>query len=339
MAIKIAVVGLGGRGQDWVREVRASPAFELAACAEIDQGVLQSARLKLQIPALLCFPDLEKALDRVACEAVIVATPADCHVTACEAALSHKIAVLVEKPFTLRLNEAVKLVSLAESTGTMLLVAQNYRYMRSFRTARRVIQDGLLGNVGMVDMQYYRVPHEMAASLAKLSNNVLWGMGVHHLDVIRFILGKEATGVRADSFTVPWGHLPSGASFHAMIVMSDEARVFYTATYESSGHEFFERGQEFYARFVGERATLHVFQRWLLLCEKGKLPRIVRRGPRKVSEERILLDQLERALLNGEVPASSGRDNLQTMAIVEACLLSAAERTWVNPQELLRETK
>lgn len=339
MAIKIAIVGLGGRGQDWVREVRASPAFELAACVEMDQAVLQSACLELQIPALLCFPDLEKALDRVTCEAVIVATPADCHVTACEAALSRKIAVLVEKPFTLSLNEAVKLVSLAESTGTLLLVAQNYRYMRSFRTARRLIQEGQLGNVGMVVMQYYRVPHEMAASLAKLPNSVIWGMGVHHLDVIRFILGKEATGVRADSFTAPWGHLPRGASFQAMILMEDEARVFYSATYESSGHEFFERGQEFYARFVGERATLHVFQRWLVLCEKGKLPRIVRRGPRKISEERILLDQLERALLNGEVPASSGRDNLQTMAIVEACLQSAAERTWVNPQELLRESK
>jgi predicted dehydrogenase len=339
MAIKIGIVGLGGRGRDWVREVRASPAFEVAACVEIDQAVLQSACLELQIPALLCFPDLENALDRVTCEAVIVATSVDQHVTACEAALSRKIAVLVEKPFTLKLNEAVKLVSLAEATGTMLLVAQNYRYMRSFRTARRLIQEGLLGNVSMVVMQYYRVPHEMAASLAKLPNSVLWGMGVHHLDVIRFILGKEATGVWADSFTATWGQLRGGASFQAMLSMEDEARVFYTATYESSGHEFFERGQEFYARLVGERATLHVFQRWLVLCEKGKLPRIVRRGPRKISEERILLDQLERALLNREVPASSGRDNLQTMAIVEACLLSAAERTWVNPQELLRESR
>jgi predicted dehydrogenase len=339
MAIKIAIVGLGGRGRDWVREVRASPAFELAACVETNQAVLQTACLELQIPALLCFPDLEKALDRVTCEAVIVATPADCHVTACEAALSRKIAVLVEKPFTLRLNEAVKVVSLAESTGTPLLVAQNYRYMRSFRTARRLIQEGQLGNVGMVVMQYYRVPHEMAASLAKLPNNVIWGMAVHHLDVIRFILGKDATGAWADSFTVPSGQLPPGASFQAMILMEDEARVFYSATYESSGHEFFERGQEFYARFVGERATLHVFQRWLVLCEKRKLPRIVRRGPRKISEERILLDQLERALLTGEVPASSGRDNLQTMAIVEACLQSAAKRTWVNPQELLLESE
>jgi predicted dehydrogenase len=124
-----------------------------------------------------------------------------------------------------------------------------------------------------------------------------------------------------------------------MLSFENETRLLYSATYESSGHEFFERGQEFYARFVGERATLHVFQRWLMLCESGRLPRPIRRGPRKVTEERILLRQLERALTRGEASDSSGRDNLQTMAVVEACLRSAAERTWINPQELLDESQ
>ena len=114
-------------------------------------------------------------------------------------------------------------------------------------------------------------------------------------------------------------------------------RALYTMSYESSGHEFFEGGQEFYARFVGERATLHIFHRWLVLCEKGRLPRLVRRGPRKITEEQVLLNQLKQALLAGEEPDSSGRDNLQTMAVVEACLRSVSEHKWINPQELLHE--
>ncbi len=122
-----------------------------------------------------------------------------------------------------------------------------------------------------------------------------------------------------------------------LLSLENETRAVYSSTYESSGHEFFERGQEFYIRFVGQRATLHVFQRWLMLCENGKLPRLVRRGPRAFTEERILLDQLERALVAGEEPDSSGRDNLQTMAVVEACVRSASERRWINPQELLDE--
>jgi predicted dehydrogenase len=164
-------------------------------------------------------------------------------------------------------------------------------------------------------------------------------MGIHHLDALRYILDQRVTGVLAESFTAPWSTLPRGGSIQTMLKFEDNTHALYSATYESSGHEFFERGQEFYLRFVGELATLHVFQRWLILCETGKLPRLVRRGPRRVSEERILLDQFQRAIISGEAPPSSGRDNLQTMATVEACLRSAAERTWVNPQELLDESE
>jgi predicted dehydrogenase len=77
-----------------------------------------------------------------------------------------------------------------------------------------------------------------------------------------------------------------------------------------------------------------VFQRWLIFWENGKLPRLVRRGRRKKTEEQVLLDQLERALIHGEPAEVSGRDNLQTVATLEACVRSAAEQRCVNPQEL-----
>lgn len=342
MALRVVVVGMGSRGQDWVREIQNTPAYELVACVDIDQTILKQASSRGLLPTQ-CFTELGEALEQHECDAIVVATSPDSHLQPCELALSRGLAVLVEKPFTLRLNEAVKLVTLAELKSAPLLVAQNYRYMRSFRTARRLISEGTLGPVemplGMIVCQYYRVPHSITASLARLENSVLWGAGIHHLDALRYILNQRVTGVLAETFTAPWSTLPRGGSMQVMLNFENETRALYSATYESSGHEFFERGQEFYIRFVGERATLHVFQRWLFLCEKGKLPRIIRRGRRKISEERILLDQLEGALLRGEEPPSRGRDNLQTMATVEACLRSATERIWVDPQELLDESE
>ncbi|MGH9872421.1 MAG: Gfo/Idh/MocA family protein [Pyrinomonadaceae bacterium] len=337
MAIGIAVVGMGARGKDWVREVRATPAFELVGCVDIDPGTLKRASAELRIASARCFPDLEKLLDTNSCQAVIVATPADCHPPACEAALARNVAVLVEKPFTLYLREAAGLVLLAEKNRTPLLVAQNYRYLRSFRTIKRLILEGVLGKVGMVICHYYRPFHAMPASLGRLPNSVLWGMGVHHLDALRYVLASEVTSVMADSFTLPGAHLPNGASLQLMLYMADQTRISYSATYESTGHTHFEGGQEFYARFIGERATLHVFQRWLILWENGKLPRLVGRGSRTKTEERILLDQLERAVLHDEESEVSGRDNLQTVAILEACVRSAAEKRLIYPQELFDE--
>ena len=338
MAIEIAIAGLGARGREWVREVRNAPAFKLVAAVEIDHDVLEAVSLELAIPHEQRFIDLETAIAKTRCQAVIVATPADEHVAPVDIALRHQLGVMVEKPFTMRLNEAVQLVLLAEEKNRPLLVAQNYRYLRSFRTARRLIAEGRLGTIHMVNCQYYRPAHEMAPWLARLQHSVLWGMGVHHLDALRHVLGKEVTGLTAESFTRPGGNLPPGASLQAMMTFEDEIRVLYTASYESSGHEYFEKGQEFYARFVGDRGTLHVFQRWLIMCEAGKLPRIVRRGRREMSEEQILLRQFERALLHDEPAEVSGRDNLKTMAVLEACMRSADTRTWINPQELLNES-
>lgn len=338
MAIRIAVVGMGCRGRDWVREVKAAaPAFELVACVDVEASPLQRVSTEFGVSSTQCFTRLEEALDSGACEAVIIATPADTHATTCEAALARKLAVLIEKPFTTQLSDARRLVSLAESHNTPLLVAQNYRYLRSFRNVKRLIDEGRLGDVAMVVCHYYRPFHAMAESLARLSHSVLWGVSVHHLDALRYVLGTEVTNVVADSFTAPWGRFPQGASMQLMLSMANQTRVSYSATYESTGHTLFEGGQEFYARFIGERATLHVFHRWLILWENGRLPRLVRRGPRNKTEERILLDQFERAVRHGEPPEVSGRDNLQTVAVLEACVRSAVEGRSINPQELLRE--
>jgi predicted dehydrogenase len=326
---------MGHRGRDWVREVRASADFELVGCVDIDQQTRESVAASLSIPPAECFSDLDQALDQSGAQSVIIATSSGQHSMACESALSRCLGVLVEKPFTLDLNEAIKIVSYADAQQTPLLVAQNYRYMRSFRTVKKLIRDGALGEVGMIVCQYYRPPHDMAASLSRLQHSILWGVGVHHLDALRHILGKEVTNVTAESFTLPWGHLPEGASLRVLLSFEGDTRALYTATYESSGHEFFERGQEFYARFVGQDATLHVFQRWLVLCQKGKLPRLMRRGRRDETEEQVLLRQLKRAIVDGEPSEVSGRDNLKTMAILESCVRSATEGRSINPQELL----
>lgn len=339
MAVEVVVAGLGARGERWAGEVRARPGFELAAGVDVDPGTLERTGSRLGLPRARQFTDLAEALDGTRCDSVIVATSSDHHAEPCEQALLRGLGVLVEKPFTTRLTDAVRLVALAEQREAPIVVGQNYRYMRRHRTVRRVVREGRLGRIGMAVARYYHGSAHIPAWQAAMPNSVLWGPAVHHIDALRWVMGRPITGVMAELFTSPWGALPPGASIHSMIDIEGGPRVLYSATYESSGHEFFERGQEYYERLVGERGTLHVLHRWLLLCEKGRLPRVIRRGKRSVTEEAILLDQLSRALLSGEEPDSSGRDNLQTLAALEACIRSADEGRWVDPGQLLTEAE
>lgn len=336
MAIRVALTGLGVRGRQWVEAVRAHPAFELAACVDEDRSTVERASADLEIPAQRRFTRLADALE-AGVDAVIVATPVGAHVEPCELALSSDVAALVEKPFALRLEQAAPLVALAEQRGVPLMVGQQYRHLRYLSTVRRLLAEGAIGSVSMVIAHYYHEHGHVSPSSSRAENSILWGPAVHHIDALRYVFGQRISGVVADVFSSPWTPLPQGTAVQAMLALEGGVRAQYSATYESYGHERFEHGQEFYERFVGELGTLHVLHRWLVLCRPGKLPRWISRGRRPVTEEAILLDQLRDAIRDGEPPESSGRDNLETLAALEACLRSSEERRWVDPRELLAD--
>ena len=337
MAIRLVVLGLGRRGHEWVRVLRATPGFELVGTVEPDPGRRRAAAAALGLPDGLCHDRLDAAIEAGAPQAAIVATSIDSHVEPCRDALARGLGVLVEKPFALCLRDARGLVAEAEARRLPLMVGQNYRHMRMPRTLRRLFASGQLGRVGMVVVQAYRSQKETAPALATLPNSILWEIAVHHLDTLRHALGRPAVRVLAQRFTLPWSDAPPGASIQLLLEFEDGVRASFTASYDVRGQEFFERGQEFYLRAVSDRGTLHVFHRWLVWCERGRLPRFLRRGPRPEVEEMTLLRQLGHALTDGTEPESSGRDNLQTMALLEAAVRSAAEERWINPQDLFDE--
>ena len=324
MALRLGVVGLGARGREWARQIQRSPGWQLGACVDSDPAALAGAAQELSLAAGDCFDSVDRALADAALDAVVVATPIDRHDEPCRAALESGVGVLVEKPFSMSARTAAALVEEAEERGVPLLVGQNYRFLRGQRAAQRVVRSGRLGAVRMVMCQYYRVRDE--PGLRGIEHGVLWETGVHHIDALRALLGQEVVGVSA--------HAGPG-SLRALLDFSGGVQATYTATFRSSGHEFFERGQEFYERIVGERGTLHVFHRWLVLCEAGRLPRLLRRGSRGDSEEQRLLRELERALRGERSSAVSGRENLLTLSAVEACATSIAHGRRVDPRELM----
>ena len=140
-------------------------------------------------------------------------------------------------------------------------MAQNYRYLRSFRATRELIAKGTLGRVDLIACQYFRPQHQLGSN-ERLQHSVLFGMGVHHLDALRYVLEAEVTSVAAESFTQRPGSVAVRRLRFARCCRLKTQYARLTRTYQVSGHEFFERGQEFHAWFVGERATLHLLHRW-----------------------------------------------------------------------------
>lgn len=335
MGHRALVVGAGERGRQWIDELSRNDGWHLVGVVEPDERILHGALGDRGLSRSLGYADIGAALERSGADVGVIASPAESHLTSAMAGIASGLHLLVEKPMTATLSDAETLVASAKEKGVAVVVGQNYRYMRSHRTARRLVGAGAIGRVLLVSGSYYRVPHEMAPSLAASGHAALWGMAVHHLDAFRHVLGLEAVEVAARISTCSPEFNPSGATLRALISFEGGVECTYVATYESSGHEYFEQGQEYYQRLVGDEGTLHMFHRWLFLCRKGAWPRFVRRGRRDRSEEAILLDELV-AAMDGREVSCSARDNLGTMVILEACVRSSDEQRTVSVDELKR---
>lgn len=320
---------MGPRGRQWVRILRKTAGYELVACADIRAESLLGTAAALAIPESQCYLNLDEALDHTQPQAVVVATSMSSHTDPCLTAVARGLGVLVEKPLALNLAEARRMVAAAGKVNAPLLVGQTYRYTGMSQTIRQFLGTGALGRIGMIVYQVYRGNDNLPPSLASMPNSIIWETGVHHIDLLRYVFGQEFVGVKAESFVLPWSRLAAGASTQVLFELDRGTRGFYSATYDTH--------QESSLRIVGERGIVHPWRRWLVLTRPRRVPQIVGRAPH-LEPEVALLDQLKRAVLAGEPPECSGQDNLNTIAVLEACARSAAEQRRINPQDLFHES-
>src|SRR5690606_7192884 len=90
-------------------------------------------------------PDAALARDDVAL--VVIATPNATHAPLADAALRAGKHVVVDKPFTITLDEARALVATARETGRLLSVYQNRRWDSDFLAVREALHAGAIGEV------------------------------------------------------------------------------------------------------------------------------------------------------------------------------------------------
>lgn len=78
---------------------------------------------------------------------VVIAAPNECHYSLAEEAILAGKNVVVDKPFTILSQDADKLIALAQEKNVVLSVYQNRRWDGDFKTLKKVIESGMLGNL------------------------------------------------------------------------------------------------------------------------------------------------------------------------------------------------
>ena len=133
-------------------------------------------------------------------DAVVVASPPHTHLELARPALARSAVVVVDKPLAHNLDDARELSTVAASTGARTMVTFQWREHQGVQMLRDELSRGALGSVLLVDVTYH---HDFLAGGATAwpwrhdphtaGAGALGDMGVHVLDLLRWITGLEWT--------------------------------------------------------------------------------------------------------------------------------------------------
>ncbi len=327
MALRIIQVGLGSWGRNWARTViTQNKDVELVAGVDAVPEMLSIAQKELTLEHY--FTSFDEAVTSVDADAVLITASLEGHVPVALAALDAGKHVLLEKPFAPTLEDAQRVVARAQEQKRVLMISQNYRHYPAPKAVQKLIQEGTLGPVGSVNLNFRRyanTPPHGGSAHHRLWEPLLVDMSIHHFDLMRMLLAKEPVRIMCQTWNPAWSNFVEAPEGSALITFDDGTVVTYSASWVSTaprtnwaGEWHIEcEGGEIIATSRGEKpdyVAIRPLDKRLRTLKLPEVPLIDRNGT---------LAAFVQAVQTGEEPETSGRNNLKTLALMLAAVESA----------------
>jgi scyllo-inositol 2-dehydrogenase (NADP+) len=187
--IRTAVLGYGFAGRIFHSPfVHAVPGLELSAIVQRN-----GENAATDYPGTCILRSVDEAFGDPAIDLIVVATPNDSHVEMATRALQAGKHVVVDKPIAGSSAEALELIALAKKQGKVLAPFHNRRFDGDFLTVRKLVNEGTLGRVTLVDAHFDRFrPMQRAGTWKEAggaANGLLFDLGPHLLDQALALFG------------------------------------------------------------------------------------------------------------------------------------------------------
>jgi predicted dehydrogenase len=337
--LRLIQAGMGGMGRAWwTSVVRTSPDFDLVGIVDVVDAPLQEAGDELGVAPERRFKSLEAAIEKVEADAVLTVTPPVVHVEHARLAFARGLHLLTEKPIAHDLPSAKLMAKLARESGKQLLVAQNYRYSAPIQRLKKLFDEEPLGDFGHGHIDFY-IPADFTGSFREtMEYPLLVDMAIHHIDLIRFVTGRNITRVTAHTFKPGWSWYQHHPGLKMLMELDDGIPFSYSGDWSARG------------RLTSWNGT------WRLQCTEGsihlddpkqlKVARCEKWGKNPVEEsveipdialggQAALLSRFAEAIRTGKPGETSGEDNLWSFGAVTAGVISANQGRSVDVKSLL----
>ncbi|MDE2383328.1 MAG: Gfo/Idh/MocA family oxidoreductase [Alphaproteobacteria bacterium] len=325
-----ALIGCGFFAINHLHGWRDAKGAEIVAICDRSADRLKIAGDQFGITAR--YQDAAEMLAREKLDFVDIATTAPMHRALAEMAAARGLAVICQKPFAPTLEDAKAIVSACEKAGVPLMVHENFRWQSPMQRVKQVVSSGEIGDVfwGRVSFRSAYDVFSGQPYLAEGDRFIVEDLGIHALDVARFLLG-DALNVSARIKRV--NPKIKGEDVATMLLdhgggVASVVDCSYATRLET------EAFPETLIELDGTKGSLRLAQGYRLSVTSPSGTRHEDVSPpllawaskpwHNIQESVALIEQhWVDCLKSGKEPETSGRDNLKTFALVEAVYQSA----------------
>jgi D-apiose dehydrogenase len=335
-----ALIGCGFFAQNQLHAWRDIDGVEIVALCDQDAGRLAQSAANFDIART--HKDAAEMFAKGGFDFVDIATTVPSHLPLVKMAAEAGVHIICQKPFAENLADARAMVAAADAAKKTLMVHENFRWQSAIQAALYVVKSGSIGDPFFGRFSF-RSGYDVFSGqpyLAEGARFIIEDLGIHILDIARAFLGDAdriaATTKRInpnikgeDVATMLLTHKGGATSVvDCSYATRRTPETFPQTLLEVDGTEGTVRLDAGYQLTVTGKEThsVDVSPPVLPWAEK----------PWHNIQESVLTIQQHfvDCVAKGRAPQTSGADNLQTLALVEAAYLSAAEGRTVRLSEL-----
>lgn len=145
--VKIGIIGTGWIAQAHIRSYKKLEDVEVVACADLIPGKAEAFCKEYGIEGARCYESGHAMLEAEELDGVSICTYNCQHAPCAIDALEHGVHVMLEKPFTVTLEEAVEVMKAEKKSGKILTIGYQPRMSTNIQQIKKIIDSGELGDI------------------------------------------------------------------------------------------------------------------------------------------------------------------------------------------------
>jgi len=215
--VGLGLIGAGAIGKVHVNNInRSIKGARLAAVADIDQNAARSVAGDAKV-----YSDFHEMIRDSSVDAVIVCTPPFLKLEITKAAADAGKAVFCEKPISVTLEEADRMLAVVKSGGIKFQVGYQRRFDNSYVRARQAMESGDLGKLLLLKEHNRDPPGPISgwSTVPAKSGGIFLDTTSHDFDAVRWLSGSEVERVYAEGAALVYDDLRKNGDFDTTTVV------------------------------------------------------------------------------------------------------------------------